>query len=182
MIRSSNILMAPCVLPNFMRMTLVACLVFTGGAVGASKASSAGYPVTDSWAAVDAIRAMAHAKITRDVELLEPLLADGYKEITSLGEVMNRKETLEFYGVDSSNYRVVEAGKTSVNLEEVVTEVADTYVIVVVRQTITTMDFNESKTEYLRASFVLESGEQGWLIKQAQYTPIDRRPLGRIEQ
>ncbi len=95
---------------------------------------------------------------------------------------MNRKETLEFYGVDSSNYRVVEAGKTSVNLEEVVTEVADTYVIVVVRQTITTMDFNESKTEYLRASFVLESGEQGWLIKQAQYTPIDRRPLGRIEQ
>ena len=93
MIGSYNFLMTPCVLPNFMRMTLVACLVFTG-VVGASKASNTGYPVTDSWAAVDAVRAMTHAEITRDVELLELLLADGYKEITSHGEVMNRKDDL----------------------------------------------------------------------------------------
>lgn len=154
-----------------MRMTLVACLVFTG-VVGASKASNTGYPVTDSWAAVDAVRAMAHAEITRDVELLEPLLADGYKEITSHGEVMNRKETLEFYSVDSSDYQFVETGEVSVKLEDVVIEVADAYVIVVARKTITTMDVNESKLECFRASFLLENREQAWLIKQAQYTPL----------
>lgn len=173
--------MARCVLPNLIRMTLVAFLVLTG-VVGVSKASSAGYPVSDTWIAVDAVREMVRAKIARDVELLEPLLADGYKEITSLGEVMNRKETLEFYGVDSSDHQSGETGKASVNLDEIEIEVTDASVIIVARQTNKTMDVNEPKIEVFRASFVLESGGQGWLIKQVQYTPIDRRPLEGIEQ
>lgn len=164
-----------------MRMTLVAFLVLTG-VVGASKASSAGYSVSDTWVAVDAVRSMVRAKITRDVELLEPLLADGYKEITPFGEVMNRKETLEFYGVNTSDYPSGEAGKASVTLDEIEIEVTDDSVIIVARQTIKTMDVSESKLEVFRAPFVLESGEQRWLIKQVQYTPIDRRPLERIEQ
>lgn len=156
---------------NFLLTSLVAFLLLTG--TTGIRAQSKIKQNSDKQALTELVKQMVNAQTNFDTEALEKIYAADFIEISPVGEVDPRDETIGFYKPEANPDR--DQMKATVTSDEFLIRTYDNFAIVIARITFTAQTGNTPPARppfSLRVTLVCRKEKGSWKINSAQYTGI----------
>ena len=155
---------------SLLLISLVAFLLLTG--TTGIRAQSKNKQNSDKQALTELVKQMVNAQTNFDTSTLEKIYASDFIEISPVGEVDPREETIGFYKPEANPNR--DKVKTTVTIDEFLIRTYGKFAVVIARLTFAQAEKESSARPpfNIRVSLVCRKEKGVWKIGSAQYTGI----------